>query len=299
MKQIWMASLSCICLAIVVAQSPRVSAAKDTNQRTATTNASEEENRTRELRRQPAPQPKANRPLTKIDVPALATPPAKSALAKIIKTRNLRVCVRSDVPPFGYFASQGLIGFDVDLAKMLGVRLSIYYKQHIRVSWQVIEAGERIKKLQTKSCDLVAAAFSYTPARASKVSFSKIYLETNKVALVANTITRALPVVALVRGTTNIAKGLKGTPRYFGNYKEIIDAMKNGEVDYVVADRPMGLHMIRSVTKTFRIYKSFKQKERYGLGVHRDHRELLKVINQGLRDLAKSGQLAYLYRQWL
>lgn len=237
--------------------------------------------------------------LTKIDVPALAAPPAKSNLATILRRGSLKVCVRSDVPPFGYFTSKGLVGFDIHLAKELSVQLGIYYKKTLQVNWQVIEAGERIPKLKKQSCDVVAAAFSYTAARAAQISFSEIYLETDKVAIASKNIVRKVPVIALVRGTTNYAKGLKGAVRYFSNYKEIMQAMKNGEVDLVVADRPMARHMIRSVTKSFGLHKALRQKERYALGVNTKHKYLLQVLNRALRDLAKSGRLSHMVRKWL
>jgi len=299
MKQKWSslcaAMVACVCLAatVVLAQAPPKGPAADEKSPKSATGSEIEPDA-----KPPARRP-ADPPLNKLDVPKHPTPPPKSALAKIIQSQTLRVCVRSDIPPFGYFSSNGLIGFDIQLARQLAMQLSIYYKKNLQVRWQVIEAGERISKLQRKRCDLVAASFSYTKARAKKVAFSKIYLETDKVAIASTSITRAMPVIALVRGTTNYAKGLKGAIRYFSNYKDIMHAMKNNEVDYVVTDRPMAVHMMRSVTKSFRLFKALPQKERYGLGLHRTHVHLLNAVNQALVEIAKSGRLAYLSRQWL
>jgi polar amino acid transport system substrate-binding protein len=162
-----------------------------------------------------------------------------------------------------------------------------------------INAGARITSLQQNHCDMVVAAFSYTPARAKLVSFTRRYLKTDKVIVSNTNITRKQPVIALVRGTTNSAKGLKGKIAYFNNYNEIIFAMEAGSIDYVVADRPIALHMIRSVTKSYKVIKALSQQEIYAIGVNKNNKGLLHAINFALQELANSGRLAYLHRQWL
>lgn len=242
---------------------------------------------------------KSKVPLYEKDAPVLPEPSKNTALGRILNNQAIRVCVRTDVPPFGYFSNTGLTGFDIDLAKQIAVQLSIFYKKNLLISWISIHANARIKSLQNNHCDMVIAAFSYTKSRAKQIAFTKRYLKTDKV-IVSNTqITRKQPIIALVRGTTNSAKGLKGQIKRYNSYKEIIFAMEQGDVDYIVADRPIALHMIRSVTKSFRIVRALPQTELYGIGVRRNHPHLLSAINRALDALARSGRLAYLHRQWL
>lgn len=277
MKSFWIVAMTLLCTTAVLAQDPRPQPSHATSRPTQT----------------------APRSLTQLTPAAIPMAPKGSALHKIIQSQILRVCVRSDVPPFGYFASQGLVGFDIELAKHIAMQLSIYYKKNIHIQWKVIEASERIAKLQAKQCDFVAASFSYTAQRASQVTFSRIYLQTRKVALAAERIQRAEPIIALVKGTTNAHLNIKGQTRYFVNYKEIMQAMKSGDVDYVVTDQPIAIHMMRNVTKSFRMHKAFPRNERYGLGLNKSHTHLVHIVNKALYDLAKTGRLAYLYRQWL
>lgn len=255
------------------------------------------------------PTPATSQPVTKEIVPPLYTidspamPKAKegSKLARVLKSQVLRACVRSDVPPFGYFLGQQLVGFDVDLVGHIARRLSTYYKRNITVDWTVVNAGSRISSIQQDSCDLVAAAFSYTDARAKLVSFSKIYLKTGKVLVAAKQISHKKPIVALVRGTTHAnAKEIANAEiRLFHNYKEIIYAMESGEVDYVVTDRPIALHMIRSVSKAYEIVKSIGKQEEYAIGFGLKNKSLREAVNQALSDIAQAGTLAFLQRQWL
>ncbi len=237
-------------------------------------------------------------PLYTIDSPSSPTPAKGSTLSHILKNQLLRVCVRADIPPFGHFGNRVLTGFDIQLAREIRVQLSVFYKKNLRISWTVINASSRLSSLKQNNCDMVVAAFSITAKRARLISFSRAYLQTHKVILKKVTITRKLPVIALVRGTTNGQK-LNGSVRFFRNYSEIINAMERGEVDYAVTDQPIAVHMLRSVPQPYTIQRVLNHKERYGVGVNKNSKILLQAINKALLALAQTGRLAYLQRQWL
>ncbi|MCA9669432.1 MAG: amino acid ABC transporter substrate-binding protein [Myxococcales bacterium] len=240
-----------------------------------------------------------NAPLYTLDTEKAKDPPAGSGLAAILKSHHVRVCVRSDVPPFGYFSRWGLKGLDIQLARAIVNQLSIDYKVVLAVDWSVVSAGRRVARLKAKSCDLLVATFSNTRARARQVGLSKVYLQTDKV-LLASESPKAKAVIGRVRGTTGKAGGVKGKTRYFNTYQEIIYGMEAGDVDYVVADRPVAVHLQRSVNKKFKITKTLaKNAENYSIGVNKKHKALLDAVNKALTDLANSGQLALMYRRWL
>lgn len=238
-------------------------------------------------------------PLYSIDTPTAKSPSANSTLARILKTQLLRVCVRADIPPFGHFVNNALVGFDIQLAREIGTQISIYYKKNLRLSWLVINANSRVKSLQNNHCDMVVAAFSITPARKKKVAFSESYLQTYKVVVKKTKQTRNKPIIAMVTGTTGGNNKLKGVARYYLNYNEIINAMDQGAVDYVMTDQPIAIHMLRSVTQEYMITQVLSQMENYGVGVNQKSTALLKAVNRALRDLAQTGRLAYTQRQWL
>lgn len=238
-------------------------------------------------------------PLYNMDAPSAPQPPKGSALQRILKNQLLRVCVRADIPPFGYFQGGQLTGFDIQLAREISTQLSIDYKKNLRISWSVINAGSRIHSLVQNNCDMVVATFSITQGRARLIAFSKAYLLTHKVILRKVTIKRKTPVIALVRGTTTGGQKLKGSIRFFRNYTEIIDAMERSEVDFAVTDKPIAAHMLRSVPQPYKILRILKQKERYGIGMNLRSKALVRAVNRALRNLARTGRLAYLQRQWL
>lgn len=225
--------------------------------------------------------------------------PHGGALARILTRRTLRVCVRTDIPPFGYISSFGLVGLDIDLAKEVAVQLSVYYKTRLFVEWVVIEAKDRIPFLQNKRCDIVAASFSRTAERARQVAFSKTYLCTVKVILASYSSNRPQAVIGLVHGTTGKASQIKGITHYFHSYKDVVEAMSRREVDYVLLDRPIAVNILKNYVNTFRLYKELPQQEHYSIGVHLQHFHLSNAIDRAIGDLEKYGRISYLVRKWL
>jgi len=247
--------------------------------------------------RQTGAQPEPN--LYELDTQAQKAPPPSSALDRVLKSLYVRVCVRSDVAPFGSFSQGTLAGFDIDLAREITNQLGIDYKQALGLEWVVVDAEQRIKRVADGACDLVVADLSYTKERAAQIGTSKVYLRTDKVLVGAKRITRKMPVIAKLAGATGDA-GIPGTTKELRTYQEIIHAMDNGEVDYVVTDRPIADHLIRSTVTPFQVTKTLAENaESYVVGVAKGSPELLAAVNRALEDLARNGRLALIARRWL
>jgi ABC-type amino acid transport substrate-binding protein len=238
--------------------------------------------------------------LYEVDTAPQPPPAPGSALDRIVKSMHVRACVRADVAPFGSFTAGGLQGLDVDLAQAITDQISIDYKQALRVQWVVVEAGDRVKRVQDGACDILVAAFSHTKERADKLAESRVYLRTDKVLVAANKITRKMPILGKVAGTTGDAGGLTATPRTFASYQEVIQAMDNDEVDYLVVDRPIADHLMRSTTKPYRVARTVSENtEPYVVAMHQGNADLVAAVDRALDDLARSGRLALLHRRWL
>lgn len=223
--------------------------------------------------------------------------PQGTVLGMILKSGTVRVCVRSDVPPFGYFEGETLKGFDIVLAKKIISGISIRYNKTLRAQWTIINAKERIPSLQQGRCDLVVAAFSKTPERSKQVGFSNVYLRTHKVLLARKSVTRTPAIVATVSGTTGQSSRIPGARvASFFNYNEILGAMKRGLVDYVFTDHPVAQYLLKN-SSGYTLKKVLKETESYAVGVHMHHTQLRKEINDVLSYLARSGHLAYFQRK--
>jgi len=242
-------------------------------------------------------QPETN--LYELDTQAQKAPAPNTALDHVLKSLYLRACVRSDVAPFGAFQHGALGGFDIDLASEIAAQISIDYKQALGVEWVVVDAEDRIKRVADGGCDIVVADLSWTKERATQIGTSKVYLRTDKVLIAAKRITRKVPVIAKLASATGDA-GIKGTTKELRSYQEIIHEMDSGEVDYVVTDRPIADHLVRSSVTPFAVTKTLAENaESYVVGVGKGNPELLDAVNRALDDLARNGRLALIARRWL
>lgn len=238
--------------------------------------------------------------LYEMDSAAQPAPAAGSAIDRILKSLQIRACVRADVPPFGAFSHNGLDGFDVALAREVAEEISIAYKQPLRIDWVVVPAGDRVKFVQDGACDFMIAAFSHTQERATQVAESKVYLRTDKVLVASAKIARKEPIIGKVGGTTGDAADIKGKQVAFANYQEVIQAMDLDEVDYLVVDRPIAEHLIRSSTRPYKVQKVLAANaESYVAAVKTGHADMLNAVNNALDNIARSGRLALLHRRWL
>jgi polar amino acid transport system substrate-binding protein len=231
-----------------------------------------------------------------LDVP---TPPNNSALSSVISSQILRICVRTDIPPFAFFRGETMTGFDIALAKEIATQMGIRYGKQLKVHWNVINASARVSSLQDSKCDLVVAALSATPTRAKEIGLSRSYLSTNQIVIKRKKITNKIALIGVVKGTTSDASAIKGIVNTFLNYNEILTAMRQNLVDYVVTDQPIALYMMRSVSAPFMVHSTLKKRENYCVGVNKKHVHLLKEINRVLDTLDKNGRLDYLKQRWL
>ncbi len=146
---------------------------------------------------------------------------------------------------------------------------------------------------------MATAAFSVTEKRKKKVSFSIVYIQTRKVILSRLQVKAKQPVVAVVSGATAKKTSIKnGREVSFYTYDDILDTMKKNLVDYVITDHPTGLYLTRNSTG-YIVDRVLKQSEDYGVGVHKQHDQLLRAINTVISELAKNGRLAYLKRKFV
>jgi polar amino acid transport system substrate-binding protein len=95
-------------------------------------------------------------------------------LADIISKGVVRIGVPLDVPPFGsQDANRNPIGFDVELAEMVGKALGV------KVELQQITGANRIPFLLTDKVDIVISVMGLTPERAKQITFTAPYANTD------------------------------------------------------------------------------------------------------------------------
>ena len=166
------------------------------------------------------------------------------ALQTIHSRDELIVGVRDDTKPFGYRDKEGkLVGFDIDLAKMLAQRI---LGDAEKVRFVVVSASDRISKLNSKEVDILVATMTITQQRLRVIDFSESYYIAGQAVMVRkkspytsfNELSNKQIIV--VYGTTG-EKSLRNiypTAKIIGckTYSEAFAMLKKGEADAIVAD---------------------------------------------------------------
>jgi polar amino acid transport system substrate-binding protein len=104
----------------------------------------------------------------------LAADARADKLQDILSKGVVRIGVPLDVPPFGsQDANRNPIGFDIELAEMVGKALGV------RMELQQITGANRIPYLLTDKVDIVIAVMGLTPERAKQIMFTAPYANTS------------------------------------------------------------------------------------------------------------------------
>jgi polar amino acid transport system substrate-binding protein len=109
-----------------------------------------------------------------VAIGVLASAEAKADKLEAIQSAGVvRIGVPLDVPPFGYQdTNRNPIGFDVELAQMIGDALGV------TVELQQITGANRIPYLLTDRVDIVISVMGLTPERAKQIMFTAPYANT-------------------------------------------------------------------------------------------------------------------------
>lgn len=221
-------------------------------------------------------------------------------LKSVLSSRAIRVCIRTDIPPFGFFSGKTLAGFDVALASELTTALSIRFRKQLRAKWIVIRAAGRVGVLRKGICDMVIAAFSKTKSRMKHIAFSDVYFKTHKVLLKKVGTISSVPIVAQVLRTTQATLKLpKAMYSSFYSYSDVLYTMRQKLVDYVVTDAPIGRFMVRQSRQAYTLHTTLKDSEYYSVGVPKGQSKWLNAINDAIRQIKRSGRLKFLEKKWL
>ena len=132
----------------------------------------------------------------------------------------LVVGTSADYPPFSFTKGKQIVGFDVDLAKEVAIKLG--YELHIKD----MNFSELIPAVKKKKVDCAIAAITATPNRAREIDFSTVKYYLPKFALMY---TRSKPVTsikALEHKTIAVQKG--STMESF--LKERLSAVRNARI---------------------------------------------------------------------
>lgn len=226
-------------------------------------------------------------------------------LADIKKAGVLRVAVIDQNPPFGLIdeKTKETVGYDVDFANLIAAKIG--------VKLQIVgtNPANRIPLLQSNKVDLIVGDLTNTPERAKVIDFSDTYFITGQQILVSATspdklADYATARIATVKGTT----GENQLKTLFPNIKAIsfddlplgFAALRAGNVQGITQDGSILVDALaRAPDKAkFKILPDYLSKELIGIGVAKNQKALLDLVNGVLVASEKDGSAAKIYDKW-
>lgn len=210
-------------------------------------------------------------------------------------------------PPMEYVdENKNIVGFDVDLMNA-AAEAGGYEIKLLNTAWDGIFAG-----LANGEYDAVCSSVTITDERKATMDFSIPYVNAGQVLVVAmnnNTDTVLADMkgkeVGAQIGTTGAIEIQNTAGVTLKTYDEIglaIADLANGRISGVVADAPIAADFVlqnEEYSKKLKIVGVPFTDEYYGVAVKKGNKEVLDLINAGLKKVIDSGKAEELEKKWL
>lgn len=219
----------------------------------------------------------------------------------------LRIGTEASYPPFEFLDDQGqFAGYDIELARELGARWEV------EVQFVNVHFDGLYDALLTGRCDLIISALPYDRTRTRDVSYSQTYFEAGQV-LVATAESQAIQAVEDLRGARlGVELGAEGhqLARQYARDKglaieivplretvAVFEALRNGQVDALIADRVTALQY-QGVGYPLRLAGPPLTSNPYVIATPHDAPIILARVNEALEEWRADGWLEGLTQRW-
>lgn len=228
--------------------------------------------------------------------------------AKKDSGKTYTVAMEPTFPPFNTTNKDGdLDGFDVDMLK------AIAKDQGFKVEFKNMAFASLVPALKAGSADIVASGMSITDDRKKSVDFSDPYYESGLIVMVKksnntvkgeSSLTKDMKVASQT-GTTGADEATKlekaGKIKkavILDGFDTCVQQLKNGDVAAVIIDKPVGENYMAKQKGQFKAVGKTMSAENFGIAVKKGNKELLKQLNDGLKDIVKSGEFKKICDKW-
>jgi polar amino acid transport system substrate-binding protein len=232
---------------------------------------------------------------------------APSLLWSAAPVKTIVVATDATWPPMEILdANKNIVGFDIDflnaVAKEAGFKVEFK-----NTAWDGIFGGLELGKYNA-----IISSVTITDERKKKYDFSLPYINAGQVLVVPKT-TKGVKKVADLKGkkigaqigTTGAMEIQKDKAVELKSYDEIglaFEDMAAGRIEGVVCDTPVAADyaLQRAEYKTkFMIVGEPFTKEQYGIVVKKGDKQLLDLLNKGIKAVQKKGLDKEIEKKWL
>ena len=236
----------------------------------------------------------------------------KTGVLQEIKKRNkLVVGTEADFAPFEFVEDGKIVGYGPDIlaevAKSLGVEV-----EQLDVPFSGIFTG-----LNEKKYDFIASAISVTAERQEKFNFT-VPIADNKLVLVKGKGNASInkledmggkvigcnvgsfPEKELVKYNEKLkAEGKQEVEiKTYTGYAGLLLDLKNGRIDGAIGSEPIIYASMKGEPDVFTIVAPLTKEFYLSWALRKEDEDLLKVLNEEILKLKKSGKLAELQQKW-
>jgi len=230
---------------------------------------------------------------------------AETALDNIMKTRQIKIAIPTDFPPYGFVGTdlqpQGL---DIDMANYIGGKLGV------KVELVIVTSANRIAYLQTKKADLVISTLGKNPEREKVIDFSAAYSPFFQAVYAAKSLAiKSMDdlkgkSIAVTRGAIEDQELTKVAPagtdiKRFEDNNATISAFVSGQTQAVATGASVASNMIQKNPQLNAEYKLLLKDSPNFIGVAKGEDALRNRVNAIIAEAKKSGDIEKMAQKWL
>ena len=198
-----------------------------------------------------------------------------------------------------------LVGFDVDLAKL------VFEELDIEVRFQPIDWAAKVLELDAGNIDMIWNGLTITEPRRLEMLFSDAYIANRQIVMTKTGIT--INTIAQLEGkkvgvqlgsaSETVVKANMIFPKLqqlvtFDTFNLALVDLNAGTIDAVVLDEIYGRYVISQTPNTYRVMTEDFGDETYGIGFRLGNTTIKNVVNDTLFDLIESGDALAISQKW-
>lgn len=213
--------------------------------------------------------------------------------------------------PMGFKDENGeLVGFDVELAKVVCEKLGKKYK------FQAIDWSMKETELNSGNIDLIWNGYSISDERKEKVEFSKAYLDNKQIIVTLSNSdinvkadlegkkvgaqNQSTAVDAVKADESNIIEKFDGGELVtFENNNDALMDLEAGRLDAIVVDEILARYYIEARgAEKYKVLEENFGDEQYGVGIRKGDKEFVDAFNKALDEVISDGTATEISEKW-
>jgi polar amino acid transport system substrate-binding protein len=237
----------------------------------------------------------------------IASPLAVSSSSAAEKMRTITVATDATWPPMEFVdAKKNIVGLDIDFLKAVAKEAGFKVKFK-NTAWDGIFAGIAAGKY-----DAIISSVTITDERKKTMDFSEPYINAGQILVVPKNEKNATKLADLAGkkvgaqiGTTGAMEIKKASGIELKTYDEIglaFEDMAAGRISAVVCDTPVAANFAlqrKEYKEKFKIVGKPFTEEFYGIAVKKGNKELVNLINKGIKLVQSKGLDKAIEKKWL